>query len=370
MLIIAVDNTYLEEKIKEEYYLKYEVLILHTKDALMALSEEYENSILVLKDNIKGNVSIESVIKYVKDLNYNIQIIYITQNLTKEYKEYLFSKEIFNIIEGENISISSVIECINAPKMVIYKKEEATKKYNTIIIIGARDSGKTVSALSIAKTIAKKCKGKTVLLIDLDFQNPGIYLYLKGQKNYSFHDLINDFSNSNIKAKVNYETEDEKCKNLKYIVNKSPMNPPETKTILSLIEMLSSTYDYLVVDTSTFFMNQVYKTNDYKIVHTIKGSMKGYKDYLEDTMTIQKEKVEKAIKLITFKTIKNRLKNIKSNSYIKLDFRLLYNDEYKYNNMLYSINEILKELNIIKFKNIKQKIINKLLQIGEDSNEK
>lgn len=364
LMIIAVNDDALEEKLTKEYKNRYELLIIKAKDALMALKNEYEESILVLKDDIPGIVSTESIIKYIKTINDSARILLITQKLTKEYKEFLFSKEVFNIIEGCKIKFDSLVECINNPKMVIYKTEEDKKNNNVIFVTGARNSGKTICSLNMANYIAKRCKDKKIVLIDLDFQNPSIHLYINNQKNYSLKDLINDFEKENIKARVNYESEDDKINNLVYILNNIQMNQPDSKQIFLLIDMLSTVYDYVIADTSSYFMNRLYKQKKYVIVHVIKDNLKGIKDYYSDTLNLEKNKNVKL--LFNCKRKRKNRGNINVNSYIRKNFYLIFLDKYKYIDRFCNISKIVKEIGILKLEKLKKKLINKILEIGDD----
>lgn len=364
LMIIAVDNNEIEEKIKEEYYLTYEILVIKSKDALLALYDEYKGAILIIRDNLKGNVSFESTIKYIKNVDNNIHIIVITEKITQEYKEFLFSKEIFNIVEGENISIENISENIHNKKLVTYKNKSENKKSNIIIVTGAKNSGKTICSLNIANYISKIRKDKKVLLIDLDFQNPSIYIYLKSHTNYGLKDLIKDFEQNSMRAKINYEDTNSRVPNLMYILNNIPMNEPNTKTIFSLIDLLGNLYDYVIIDTSFFLMNKIYKRKEYNIIHVIKDSVKGYKDYLYDTINLEKNSKVKLLFNCKRKGIKRA--DLTIESYVKTNIFLDFIDKYKFVYRNSNIKTILKVIGIKKKNKFKELLIRKLNETGDD----
>lgn len=367
LMIIAVDNNEIEEKIKQEYYLTYEIVVIKSKDALMALKEEYIGATLIIKDTLKGSVSFESTIKYIKNVDSNIHIIVVTEKITQVYKEFLFSKEIFNIIEGEDISIETISENINNKKLVTYKNVSKKNKSNVIFITGSKNSGKTICSLNIANYVANIRKDKSVLLLDLDFQNPSIYIYLINKTNYGLLDLIKDYEQDNIRAKETYEEIDNKNSNLKYILNNIPINEPNTKTIFSLIDTLGKLYDYIIVDTSFFFINKLYKRKEYNIVHIIKDSVKGYKDYLFDTVNLENNSNVKL--LFNCKRKGNKRGDLTINSFIKTNYYLMILDKYKFITRSCNIKTILNEVGIKKKNKFKELLIRKLIEIGDGANE-
>ena len=368
LMIIALDNEELKRKIVDKYNNNYEIIQINNKDALMCLSKEYSNAKLIISTNLTGNISFESLIKYIKNINNNIQIIVLTKKLDKVLKEQLLAKEIFNIIEGENPCIEAIEECINNPKVIIYKNEKSLDSNKIIAVTGGKNTGKTIFSIYLAQTISRVYKNKRVVLIDMDYLSPSIQLYISGQKNYSMQDYLKDISNSSMKNKENYETEDKRCKNLKYILNSTFSNIPQDEIIEKIINNLKSIYDYIIVDTSYYYMNKLYKT-DYKIIHIIEDNIKGIREYMQDIMYISKENKEKAVLILNMKKRGNKRGTLNIKGWMSTNyFSLLLNIDNMFG-YKGKINKVLKDIGIIRFEKIKRKIANKIIK-GDGDYEK
>lgn len=368
LMIIAVDSEELKRKIAEKYNGNYEILHINNKDALMCLNQEYSNAILIISTNLAGNITLEALIKYIKNINNNIQIIVLTKNIELELKEKLFSKEIFNIVEGENPCVEAIEECINNPKVIIYKNEKTIENNNIIAVTGGKNTGKTIFSIYLAKMISRVYKNKKIMLIDMDYLSPSVQLYINGQKNYSMQDYLKDITNNSIKNKENYETEDTKCKNLKYILNSTFSNIPQDEVIEKIINNLKSIYDYIIIDTSYFYMNKLYKTN-YKIIHVVEDNIKGIRDYMQDIMYISKENKEKALLILNMKKRGNRRGKLNIVGWMNINYYSLLlniNNMFGYKG---NINKVLKNIGVIRFEKIKRKIANKIIQ-GDGDYEK
>lgn len=368
LMIIAITDNDLKEQIVKKYSSTYDILEINSKDALMCIQKEYENSIVIISQDLLGKVNFETVIKYIKSINIETQIIPLVNKLENSLKELLFSKEIFNIIETNKATLEEIMECINNPKLVIYKSETNVNKTNVIAITGAKNSGKTIVAILLSRKIAKECKTKKVVLVDIDFLSPSIYLYLNGAKNYSMQDYIKDVQENKIKGRENYETIDNKLKNLKYILNSTPMNIPEDNIIERLIENLKQNYDYIILDTSYYYMNKLYKSR-YRIIHVILDNIKGIRDYMQDTMCFSNEQINKTCVLFNMKKRGNKRGKIVINGSVKISYLSTLFNIFNFKLYREDFNKILKKIGIIRFEKLKRKIIIKLMQ-GDGSYEK
>lgn len=371
-MILAINNRNIEEKIKNIYCDKYDVFIVHSRE--MILEVITKDSILILKNEIEGTINFEKLINSIRKISAKITIIVLVKKLTQELKESLFSKEIFNIIEGNEFLLDDLIELINNPKMIIYKKANSLfYKSKIICVTGSKGVGKTTSAIILGRLIAKVTKKRT-LIIDLDFIYPTLDTYLSINKNYSLTDYINDIIESNVKQMVNYESNDLKYKNLKYILNCKSIGIPKNEIIIKIIEHLENAYDYVIIDTSALMINKIYKLSrekKYNIVLIIEPGQKALRSFKIDLTYIDNYSFTKSIIICNKYNVLNTLPKCENDYKVIIDGGIRYLSYLKYSKSIDKIiiktnlRKVLKEVGIIRFENFKLKLIEKILNIEE-----
>ena len=101
--LVAVNNDYIFNKIKEKYGKEnvFEYDILSKEDVIEFLGKHKEQYIVITRDNLEGNIDNNMYIKQMRFARPNIKIVYIVEELTSDYKQFLFANEVFNIIEGK-----------------------------------------------------------------------------------------------------------------------------------------------------------------------------------------------------------------------------------------------------------------------------
>lgn len=368
-MILGISNKNIENKIANNYYYKYEIHIVKYSEQIIEKVQFEKEAVIIVKGEIKGKISFEEMICMLKKLNIKLHVIVIVKELSQKLKEFLFAKEIFSVIEGNKFELDNLIYLIENPQKIIYKNKSDTTKSNVIVVVGGHASGKTTATMLIAKSIAKY-KNKKVLVLDLDFIYPTIDLYL-GAKNYSLVDYIDDLKEGKIRNIENYETKDEKYNNLKYIVNAKSMCVPDSETIVRIIENLKQYYDYIVVDTSTIMLKKIYtisENQNYNIVRIIEPGKRAIKEYILDNNYIDKKSINNSIFLC------NKCKSLKRSKYeygmnLKNYIRFSYvfdmniKEKYKFK---YNINNMLKKIGCKNIGKLRQKIINKILEVEEE----
>jgi MinD-like ATPase involved in chromosome partitioning or flagellar assembly len=276
MIVLAVDNEQLKLRIDEIYKKDvYPYDITYMEDVIAFLSKQRENDgriILITKDTLKGNLIKELYIKQIRIANDSIKIILLTENLTDQYKEFLFSNEIFNVIEGKEVDIISIVESINNDDKVVYKNSKSNvenqvnnKDYNgdietTVIpkqfisIYGTSGSGKSYISGLLSKMLCKKLKIK-ISMLDMDIQNPSIDIYnnLDGAGNI-LSQIIEDIDK---KREMNdivdkYMHRDKINKNLWYMTNNTSIFDCQNKLnenyYKKIYYSIICKYDYVIVD--------------------------------------------------------------------------------------------------------------------------
>ncbi len=372
-LLVALNNNNIEKRIIEKYSVSYDIYILTRIEEVINKIDKESDFLIIIREDIKGNIDFIDFIDIVKKINSKVRIIVITKKLTEEKKEKLFSKEIFNIIEGDKFLFSELEESIENPKMVIYKAKEK-KKSNVLIVSGVKASGKTFFCRILSELISKD-KKKKVLVLDLNVIHPTIDLYVKCKKNYSLKDLIKDFQNNTLKEISCYESENLKYNNLKYIINSTAIPFPDIDTIVGIVEYLKSLYDFIIIDTSSTIVNQMYsiatKINA-NVIYIIEPNIKAIREYKIDTLYVPKESIEKTLFIINkYKRNLDIVKQIKK--YVNIYGRI----GYSYFSELYinkdikiflklNISKLLRVVGITRFQKIKLKIMEKLFNMEEE----
>lgn len=351
-MILAIKNSVLEEKIINRYYSKYEIYI--AKSVNLIEKSLCNNCLLIIRDEIVKYNQIEQFIKAIKEEYKNIRIILLVKSLTQDLKEFLFSKEVFSIIEGTSISFNCLTEMIDNPKMVVYKEKKINKTSNVIVVTGGFSTGKSTISRLIAMFIARQNK---VALIDMNYVHPTIDLYVKSCKNYAIEELAQDIEQKKVIRINKYTTEDEKMVNLKYILNKGNICIPSDNTITKIIEETKNSFDYVVIDTSSFIINKIYnlsQKNNYNIIHIIEPDIRGIKNYMEDVRYISKKQINnsiivinKCLSLFQIKRFEKKYK-FKDCIYMKFSYMLFLRNKINMLLFYFSIRKIIKKININK----------------------
>lgn len=371
-MIIALNNSNIEQKIIREYKEENNVKIANSKEEIISLIDIKDDILVIMREDLPGEISNIKCIEKIKS-NENNRVIFIVKKLSKTLKEELFSKEVFNIIEGESFSFNELNENIKNPKMVIYKAKQTENKSNIVFVTGVKNSGKSTISNMLAMAVAKiRCK--KILLIDLDFIYPALDTYIKVNNNYSMVDLLQDFMNNKLKEIENYESTNKRYKNLKYILNNKEIGIPNEQVLVDLISKLSTYYDYIIIDTSVLMINKIYNVANNlnaNIIFVLEPSIKAIRNYIIDVKYISEDMLENTI-IILNKSFKNKkvINKIKSMIKGKKVFEIkrhYFIEKYMQNNIcIMNFNKVLNFLKISKDKSIKKRIIYKMLNFKEE----
>lgn len=246
-ILLAINNKEIKSRIDEKYKSRvYEYDIDCMENVIEFLSNKNEDFIVITKDTLDGNIDKKLYVKQLRLASKNSKIVYIVDNLTQEYKEFLFANEVFNIIEGRNINFDILINYIDNPRDIIYKDinsdNENECKNRIICICGAPGVGKSLVSSVIAKDISNIIK-QNVLLLDMNIKNPSIdILNNLDSNNKGLYQFVMSLDN-NIK---NYIIKND---NISYLVNKPIKSLKISKSKLRDINhFLLNNYLYSFVD--------------------------------------------------------------------------------------------------------------------------
>lgn len=270
MIVIAVDNETIKKKISEIYgeeVYMYDISCM--EDVIEFLSKQRENDMkitLITKDTLSGNLKKELYLKQIRIANDFVKIILLTEQLSDQYKEFLFANEIFNVIEGKEIDISYIVESINNNDKVVYKsnvnhiKNEACNEIKTevigkqfISVYGTSGSGKSYISGLLAQMLSDKLKIK-ISMLDMDIQNPSIDIYknLNGSGNILSQIIEEIDKKRDISDIVESYMYKENNKNLWYMTNNTSVfecqNKLNTHYYNKIYYSNINMYDYVIVD--------------------------------------------------------------------------------------------------------------------------
>lgn len=262
-ILLAIDNKEVKSRLDEKYKDRvYEHDINCMENVIEFLSNKNEAFIVITKDSLAGNIDKKLYIKQLRVANRNSKIVYIVDNLTKDYKEFLFANEVFNIIEGKNIDFDILTSYIDNPKDVIYINVDSVnkckEKKRIIGICGTSGVGKSIVSSIMVKDISNMT-GKNVSLIDMNINNPSIdILNNLDSNNKALYQYVMSL-NSNVK---NYMIRNDK---ISYLVNKpiKSMEISENK-LKDIYEFILNNYSYSFIDLSS---NNLYDYTNFWLEH-------------------------------------------------------------------------------------------------------
>ena len=263
-IVTAINNPLLNEELKKEKYIKIIGKDIQYKEGIIELLEKNKNiDIIIISENLPGEIEEEALIKKINIINEKIKIIYILEKEKTEKEKILNKLKINDIYYNNKITIKEIIkiiknneinkeeemrEEIEKLKKIIEEKENKEKNKTKIIklfnknlieknikktrkinkkikvkkqnkisnkiinIIGNKNTGKTTVAILIGNILSKK--QKNILFIDLDDKKD------LTKKILNINYKINKKNNSKIKNKININTKEKINKKIKLNKNK------------------------------------------------------------------------------------------------------------------------------------------------------
>ena len=121
-ILIAMNNNLLLEKIKRCGKYIVHSYDIDTKEGVIEYLKKYDVDVLITKDCLDGNMCKEDYVRNIRTLKQNIKIIMCVEQLDETYKGFLFSNNIFDVIEGIEASFSDILSMIDSTKNTIILK--------------------------------------------------------------------------------------------------------------------------------------------------------------------------------------------------------------------------------------------------------
>ena len=236
-IITAINNPNLNEKLKQENNLEIICKDIQYKEAILEILLENKNvDILIINNDLPGEIQTEKLLNEIKVINNKIKIIFILEKENKKIEENLKKLNINNIYYNSEINIKKLIKIINEENNSNNEIKKEVKELNEIIsknnkikkektnkiitLFGPSNVGKTITIINIAKILENKYK--KILIIDFDLNKPNInnFLGIKKTIKNNFVKINNLENNLNNKINLIKNKNNEKIKKEKNKLNK------------------------------------------------------------------------------------------------------------------------------------------------------
>ena len=378
-IITAIGNQKLNNELKKYKNIKIVCSDIQYKEGIIEVLEKNKNvDIVILNEEIQGQIKLEKLINNITIINKNIEIVIILKETNEEKMKYLTKRNIKKIIKKDDYSVENIINYIfekrdnvenqileikeknvinfkennivkiknekilNKIKYMIRKVKPKILKKKTIrkmiTISGIGGVGKSIFTINLAKAYTNE--NNKILIIDFDVKNNCIHT-LCGKKMYS-NDIKNNidfFGNINNQLKENLDI-------TKYVVrlNKNidiltgiDKISKNTNELQEFINIIKNIYNIILIDTSTecFFEYTKYiMKNSDEILFLSEGNLIQIKKSINllnkftNDWEIEKQKINLIINKKTKESIDgNILENIFSDYYIigEIKFSNIYN---------------------------------------------
>lgn len=406
-ILTAIGNQKLNQELRKYENLEVICSDVQYKEGILEILEQNNDiDLVIINEEIQGQLDIEQLINTIKIINKNIEIVIIIKETKEEKINYLNRKNIKLILFKEKYNVENLINYIlknlynvekdfstqkemliketrdnnivkikneilfnriryfiNRIKIKVQKKEMINK---IITISGIGGVGKSIFTINLAKAYANE--KNRILIIDFDVKNNCIHT-LCGRNMYSkeVKNNIDFFENINTQLL-------EKSDITKYVVKfnkKIDILTGIDKIVKSINELeelihnIKNIYNIILIDTSTdcfFEFTKYIMKNSEEILFLSEGNLIQIKKSINllnkftNEWTIDKQKINIIINKKTKESIdENILENIFSDYYIigKIKFSKIYNIIINKNmSDIYYNNKLKKE-----YKKISQEIL-------------
>jgi len=356
-IITAINNPNLNEKLKQENNLEIICKDIQYKEAILEILLENKNvDILIINNDLPGEIQTEKLLNEIKVINNKIKIIFILEKENKKIEENLKKLNINNIYYNSEINIKKLIKIINEENNSNNEIKKEVKELNEIIsknnkikkektnkiitLFGPSNVGKTITIINIAKILENKYK--KILIIDFDLNKPNINNFLGIKKtiknNFVKTNNLENIKNNLNKLLIKYNKKIEIISGLKNYFNNQINNIEKINlNIFEIFKYLKNIYDFILIDIGTEnkkeINNILIKNSDLNFL-LIEGNLIGI----------------------------NKAKILINNLYDKNNFNLIINKKDKYCVDLKILNIIFENKNkiqIVKYNKYFSNLINK-----------
>lgn len=125
-IITAINNPKLNEELKKEKYFEIIGKDIQYKEAILeTLEQKKDIDLIIISENIPGEIKLEEILQKIKRINDKIKIIFILEKENIELEKILIKNNIKDIYYNNKINLNELIKIIN--KKEINMEEEIIK---------------------------------------------------------------------------------------------------------------------------------------------------------------------------------------------------------------------------------------------------
>ncbi len=283
-IITAINNPKLNEELKKEK--NFEVIgkdIQYTEAIIELLEKNSMVDLIIISEEVPGEIKIENLIKKIRKINDKIKIIYILEKENSELEKILIRNKIKDIYYNNKINLKELINIINKKEInmeeeiiklrkIIDEKNQLNNKRKiknkkniltdkkiinkTITISGNNKSGKSTIAFIMAQILANE--NYKVLLVDGDLEKQDLSVIIKStqKENIISKKLINfnKKKEENQLLKLN--------KNLYFLSGIKNSEKEEIKIyhkIINFLKQEKEEYNFIIIDLSKNNLKKINK---------------------------------------------------------------------------------------------------------------
>lgn len=275
-VLVAMDNEALLGQLKKCGKYIVHGYDIDNKENVIEYLKKHNTDVLITKDSLEGRMDEKEYVRKLREQNNNMKIIICVNKLDEEYKGFLLANNIVNIVEGNEVSFSRIIDMIESKTGTISFKEEKIIKSEPVrpnvnvitkqkvCVFGTSGAGKSYISSVLAEITSKKFKLNTIL-VDMDIQNAAIDIYnnLSNSTN-SLQYLMEEIDRDSFNQDVFLDLANKSSKNAKLSFITNNMGIYECQNKISdiyynkLYQEAENNYDLLILDLpSTPFLDVV-----------------------------------------------------------------------------------------------------------------
>lgn len=353
-ILTAINNPNLNEQLKKEKNIKIEYKDIQYKEAIIEILEKNkEIDIIIISENIPGEINIFDLIKKIKNINNKIKIIIILEKENKLIEEKLYKNNIKDIYYNNKINIKKLINIIKEKE--INNEEELKKEINELKKIIEKNKLKNNKEKSYSLNKKRIVRERSILqkiifkIKERIFNNSKFLLHING-----FH---------NVKSKRNIFSYEPLTISISgyYAAGKSTIALILAK-FFCLKNKESIILDFNSLDTNIYSIIPNIEEKNIKNVDSPKKYIKKKKNKIQNYKIFQNKNIIQKLKLNKKNKIINNYKLI-SKINIQKEIKN-YEKEINKKIKLINLNKIIKKYNIL----ISIKIIKEIFLKNKEKN--
>lgn len=231
-IITAIENKKINEQLKNIKNINILNSDIQYKEGILEyLEKDLKVEIIIIKENLPGQIRISELIEEIKRINDKIKLIIL---INENNFEKNINDENIKYIYLEKITINNILKILNIDN---YNNSIKKEKNNIIEIIGNRGSGKTTFTIILIK-ILSEIKNKKILLIDEDENKILTKIFIKN---------ISEIKKEIIKIENNIY-----LLNINYLINKKI-------NILEYLNKIKKEFNYIIIDSKNNYYTKYEK---------------------------------------------------------------------------------------------------------------